>query len=163
MDDNKKVLTWSLIGAGVLIIVIFAWYLGKNSAGPAGLMAGQAGKLPPSTTRQAVPSTIAVPDTASSVPANVAKPQMIVSALTGSSASSRSFSIVASGNKFTPDTVIVKVGDRVRLNIKAVDKDYDFIQIEKVMDPANGRRAQPTNILSFVKVAAVPPRVRSDT
>ncbi len=129
MNDDKKVLTWSLIGVAVLAIIVFVWYSGKNSAGPSsGQPADQAGKILPSMTRQTIPSTIAVPDTASSVPSNIAKPQMIAPALTGSSASFRDFSITASGNKFTPDTVIVNKGDRVRLNIKAIDKNYDFTQ-----------------------------------
>ena len=38
------------------------------------------------------------------------------------------FSVSVSGNKFSPDTIIVKVGDRARINFTAVDKDYDFTQ-----------------------------------
>jgi len=128
MNDGKKVLTWFLIGAGILAVIIFVWYLGRNSVGPYGQQTWLGGGAPPSTTRHAVPSNIAVPDIGSSVPSNVAKPQIVAVALTGSSASFRSFSITVSGNKFTPDTVIVKAGDRVSLSIKAVDKDYDFTQ-----------------------------------
>ena len=40
----------------------------------------------------------------------------------------RTFEISVFEDKFSPDTVIVYEGDRPRIKITAIDKDYDFIQ-----------------------------------
>lgn len=40
----------------------------------------------------------------------------------------RSFSLSVSSNEFSPSNVIAYIGDTVRLNITAKDKDYDFYQ-----------------------------------
>lgn len=126
----------TIIGvAAVLIILVIpiSWYFGKNSAEFSGgnsatQIGGQNGTLAQSATRGVVPSNIVVPDITSNVPANVAKPKIITEAAKDVSAKFRAFSLSVSGNKFTPDTVIVNAGDTVRLDITAVDKGYDFSQ-----------------------------------
>lgn len=71
----------------------------------------------------------AVPDPDSAnLPSNVAKPQAVAPAGPGGDAKLRSFAISAKGNQFSPNTVIVKVGDTVHLAVAAMDKDYDFTQ-----------------------------------
>lgn len=133
MDENtKKIAVRIGITVAVVAVLSLTWYLGKNS----GLNSNNGGQTsqsfgnqpPPSTTRQPAPVNIEVPEPTSTASVNVAKPQIVAPAAPGSSSSFRSFSIKVSGNKFTPDTIIVNAGDQLRLNITATDKDYDFFQ-----------------------------------
>lgn len=60
-----------------------------------------------STTRQPAPQNATVPDDSLKV---------------------RNFSVSVSGNQFSPNTVVAKVGDTVHFTVTAIDKDYDFTQ-----------------------------------
>ncbi|MDO8664134.1 MAG: cupredoxin domain-containing protein [Candidatus Liptonbacteria bacterium] len=133
-ENNKKI----VIGVGIAVVVVILAYFAfsqkgsnvstGNKSGGAGAVGGTAGEPVKSATRQEVSSGIVVPDTTSTVSANVAKPSIVAQAAPGSSSKFRSFSLSVTGGKFVPDTVIVNAGDTVHLNITAADKDYDFYQ-----------------------------------
>ncbi len=131
--ENKNAV---IAGAAVLAIalaVFIGWYFGSKAGVPGEQQAGTApqgaGMTPEkSQTLQAVDPNTVVPDASSTVPANVAAPQLVTQASPNSQSNFRSFSLTVSGNEFTPNTVIVNVGDTVHLNIMAMDKDYDFTQ-----------------------------------
>ena len=61
------------------------------------------------------------------MPANVAAPS-IVAAANASGSAFRSFEIKVEGGHFTPDTVIVRQGDTVHIDVTGVDRAYDFTQ-----------------------------------
>ncbi len=127
-DDNKKI--WVIISAVAVVVVagLIGWYAGRNVVLTETGYGPQAGSIPKSQTRQAVSAMVSVPDTKSSVPGDVAKPQIVAQASPSGLASFRSFSLSLSKNEFMPNTVIVNAGDVVHISIKAVDKDYDFFQ-----------------------------------
>lgn len=144
MNLNKKTITYLSIGVAVLAVIILAWYLGNKGGAGSGNNSGVAGQSGAganagttvakpagpvqSATRQTVSANIAVPDASSTVSSGVAKPNIVAQAAPGTSSKFRKFSIEVSGNKFTPDTVIVNMGDTVHLDISATDKSYDFYQ-----------------------------------
>lgn len=133
-EKNKQIITWVAIALAVVLVIWLAWYFGKGggigvlTGGTKGGGGGGAAGPAPSTTRAPVSSNVAVPGTTSTVSGDVAKPSVVAEAAPGSTAKIRIFAISVSGGRFTPDTVIVNVNDRVHLNITAVDKDYDFYQ-----------------------------------
>ncbi len=82
-----------------------------------------------SPTRAPAPEHIVVPDkTSANIPQNVAKPSVQAPANPLNSATFRGYAIRAANGAFSPDTIIVKQGDTVHLELTAVDKDYDFTQ-----------------------------------
>ncbi len=134
LSDNKK---YAVIVIVIVVVVLLSWLLiyrrgGVSPGGNVGGAPGQPGQ--PTTpqgpvTRQPVPSGTAVPGTSTvNLPASVAKPQFVAPAAPNTSANFRSFNITVSNNTFSPNTVIVNVGDTIHLNITAADKDYDFTQ-----------------------------------
>ena len=136
MDNKKREILLIVIGAVVIFgaVLLLVW---RGPGSPGGTLspgggipaAGTAPAQNGPVTRGAAPSNVMVPDSASSsVPSNVAKPQLVAPTRPNSDARFRSFSIGVSSSGFVPDTVIVKVGDTVHLVITAVDKDYDFAQ-----------------------------------
>lgn len=143
MEGDKRTIIIVVIVVAVVLIGGFLLF-NKNSGvspfgpaggpakgpGPAGGTTGGPVQLPGGpATRETVPSNVVVPGaTSTNVPANVAKPQVIGPANPNNTASFRSFSITISGSAFTPNTVIVKVGDTAHINFTAVDKNYDFTQ-----------------------------------
>ena len=81
-----------------------------------------------SQTRESISGSVTVPNEGDKVPANVAPPVEVGSAGNNTVASYRSFDLNVSGGAFTPDTVIVKVGDTVHMLITASGGNYDFTQ-----------------------------------
>lgn len=81
--------------------------------------------------RRAVPVDIKVPEKGDEMPDDlkdvIAVPEVSVVAAPGTSAKSRSFVIKAENNQFTPENIIVNMGDIVQVTFQAVDKDYDII------------------------------------
>ncbi|HUX36169.1 MAG TPA: cupredoxin domain-containing protein [Candidatus Paceibacterota bacterium] len=132
--QKQKMMVIGGIVVAVLVVVFFAWYLGKSSVnqtggGAAGTTAGTtAGAPAQSDTRQPVSANTTVPGATSTVSSNVAKPSVVVQAAPGATTNFRSFTIKVSGNAFDPSNIIAYVGDTVHINITAVDKDYDFYQ-----------------------------------
>ena len=131
--ENKNMIIAGAAVAAIVLAVFIGWYFGAKTGAPASQQAGiapQGGGVTngKSQTIQAVDPNTVVPDASSTLPANVAAPQLITQASPNSQSNFRSFTITVSGNEFTPNTVIVNVGDTVHINIKAIDKDYDFTQ-----------------------------------
>jgi len=125
--DQKKTIT-IIVAVVVIALFIGASFFIKRSPSPipqAGTPAADEGPK----TRSAPPQNVVVPEkNSANVPENVAKPQIVNPSSPTSQANFRSFDLGVDGDKFVPDTVIVRAGDTIRLNITAVDKNYDFTQ-----------------------------------
>lgn len=116
-----------VIGVVVLGLIIFLAPWAKRPPGPLqGPESGGTQAQP--ITRARAPIDAKVPESNSSAPSNVAKPNLVTPASPGSSSNFRLFNLKIEGDKFTPDTIIVNKGDVVSLTITAVDKSYDFTQ-----------------------------------
>jgi plastocyanin len=134
MSGRKKI----VLSVGVVLIVLAAvavgWYMGaSNKTGTQSAANQQAGSpspaAPASSTREAVPQNVVVPNKgATSTPTGVAVPAAQGPGDTAGNVSYRSFNISIQNGAFSPDTVIVKEGDTVNLEITAVDGNYDFTQ-----------------------------------
>ena len=80
-------------------------------------------------TREPAPSGVVVPEQgATGVSENVAVPLLTMPSAPRASTQFRKFALRAEGGKFSPDTIIANTGDVIRMNISAIDGDYDFIQ-----------------------------------
>ncbi len=142
--ENKKPLIFAVVGVVVVILIALVVVSLKKSAGPAGVMPGGVGKggvvvkgedafRPENAkalgtveggTREKVEEKIATPSEGSTeAPKSVAVPTIVVE--TGPS-SFRHFDISASGNAFTPSTIVVNEGDVIDLKFTAEDKAYDL-------------------------------------
>ncbi len=126
-----------IVVAAVMIFVgILVWALLKGTPGSVSL--GRPGAVPQNTgpvTRENLPRNvvIVVPDAQSTnVPGGVAVPDTVTPAGGTQRGDSkfRSFDIKISSTKFDPDTVIVKLGDTVRISATAVGGSYDLFQPE---------------------------------
>ena len=117
----------------LLVIVLGAgWFMlrekDSNLADPA-TQDSPAAEEEDSRTKAAVPQGTSVPEVGSSVPDNVAAPQIVKPSAPGAESQLREYeTIEVRGDVFTPDTVIVSQGDFAHFNIVAVDKNYDFYQ-----------------------------------
>ncbi|MEK7212498.1 MAG: cupredoxin domain-containing protein [Patescibacteria group bacterium] len=137
---NSKKITIAIVV--IILVAVVGGYLlmkqppsGKKSeAGQTGAAGGGGTQLTAPVTRETAPAKIggwevSVPGKDSAnVPENVAKPEVVGVGNPAGTTSYRSFSIKAEGDKFSPDTIVVKEKDTVRLSINAIDKDYDFTQ-----------------------------------
>lgn len=127
--ENKK--TLALIVGAVLVVVIVgaALFIKRPPSGGPERRGTNGGGEQGSATKTEVPKGATVPEKgAANVPGNVATPQIVGPAAPTTDAKFRSFNMQVEGGKFVPDTVIVRKGDTVHINIAAVDKDYDFYQ-----------------------------------
>lgn len=126
---QKHLVTVSIVVAGVLIVGIILFVRRPPQAGPAAPVQAPAA-APKSSTRLPVNPNTVVPGTDSAnLPSNVAKPDEQVQSAPGSSINVNEFpTIRVENNKFSPDTVIVRKGEILRVEFLAVDKDYDFVQ-----------------------------------
>lgn len=91
-------------------------------------------------TRTEVPRGTVVPNKGDKVPENVAPPQVVGTAGNNTTASFREFTIIVENNTYTPNTVIAKKKDTVRINFTSRDRNYQFTQPElgfKVNLPQN--------------------------
>lgn len=124
MDIKKKVAV--VIAVAIVAVALVLYFSQKNVGGPSG--AAPAEQINP--TRTSAPAGLVVPGEGDkNVPAGVAVPQSVsAGSPTDPSVSHRSFLIRAAGNQFSPNTVIVKIGDTVNISLTAVDKNYDFTQ-----------------------------------
>jgi heme/copper-type cytochrome/quinol oxidase subunit 2 len=80
------------------------------------------------TWEPAPPNTSVPGQGASGVSPNVAVPDTVLSASIGSDANFRIFRISVKNNAFSPDTIVARQGDTMRLYLSALDRDYDFVQ-----------------------------------
>lgn len=144
MDEKKKLIIEVAVGVvvlvGVILIVVYA--LRGTGAGGVGLSPAQSSTQlqysggfynrsasSTSSTVAAVPADTSVPNKGStSTPSNVAVPVVQGPGSPSGDVSYRSFNISIDGGAYSPNTVIVKQGDTVNLELKAVDANYAFTQ-----------------------------------
>ena len=133
--EKKTLITDSIIVAAVILIaiVLFLWWGDKsrNVVPSVRDTTGVKTSAEEEKSRTSAPLTapVHVPDeNDSSVPANVAVPEIVSPAASGREEKSRVFEITIANNKFSPDTVISRMGDVVKIKFTAVDKDYDVVQ-----------------------------------
>ena len=81
--------------------------------------------------RTEVPTNIVVPSKTTKLTEaekkEIAIPIVVMPAAPGTESSFRSFDIKAEAGIFTPNKIIVKLGDTVHINFTAIDKDYDIV------------------------------------
>jgi plastocyanin len=121
---NKK--NYWIIGGVALVIIVAVLFLAKLdfSAVPGN---GQASPTAiKSLTMSDVPEGVKVPEMGEEAEGDVAVPEGVASASTSGSNKFRIFSIKAEGDKYSPNTIIVNVGDIIHINFSAVDKTYDL-------------------------------------
>mgnify|MGYP001559452915 CR=1 FL=1 len=124
--SNKQII-YVVIAVAIAGSLVAYFVSRKGSSAPESELSQQGGQG--LVTREVAPENIAVPEKDSgNVPENVAKPEQVSPAAAGVEEDMRTFSITVSGNKFSPDTVIARVGDIIKLNFTAVDKNYEFTQ-----------------------------------
>jgi heme/copper-type cytochrome/quinol oxidase subunit 2 len=131
MANKNKII--SVIVLVVVLVAVGAFFVGERSAAPEpaatpAVNSSTATNSGTSPTRAPAPVDVTVPGQGQTTTPDVAAPQVVAPASSHSNSSFRSFSIQADGNKFTPDTIIVNLGDVVNIVITAVDKSYDFTQ-----------------------------------
>lgn len=128
MDDRKKrIIVFSVTGLFILIAVpgYYMNWFSAHSSRPRDMAVEPAAP----TTRSPAPNQVVVPDTTSqNIPVNVAKPNFVDNPAQQNVSGYRRFDLKVFRDHFAPDTVIVEARDTVRLNITAVDGDYDFYQ-----------------------------------
>ena len=117
----------------ILAVVVVVWYehrssvaLGSAGTGSSAATTGMA----TSSTRTAVPVDVTVPNKGgtSTAAVGVAVPAVQGAGDLSGNVSYRSFNIDIQYDAFSPDTVIVKQGDTVDLELTAVDMNYAFTQ-----------------------------------
>ena len=122
-----------LITVAAVIILIFLIVgiskIKKSSPPPSTQETSPTEEVKENLTHLAVPENISVPEInqETTLP-DVAKPISVSPAAPQSDRSLRKFEIKAEGNKFQPQEIIAYEKDIVRINITAVDKDYDWTQ-----------------------------------
>ena len=103
----------------VLVVVLILGNRGENTIG----------EKTGSSTRTVLMGKVAVPGTDSEdFPANVAKPLVVASLNEEGTTNLRVFHVEIKNDTFTPDTIIVRRGDLLRLEVSAIDKNYDITQ-----------------------------------
>jgi heme/copper-type cytochrome/quinol oxidase subunit 2 len=116
-----------LVVAGFVILFIVT----PNGTSHNPVSNGSAGMATSSSSPAPAPieANVVVPDKgSSSTPQNVATPNVQTQASPSTNASYRSFTVTAQDGFFVPNTIIVKQGDDVDIEITAVGKGYDFTQ-----------------------------------
>jgi len=79
-------------------------------------------------TRTAAPGNVKIPEQGEEASGDVAVPQIV--SQTGIGSSVRTFDIRIEDNEFKPSEIIVNYLDVVRINITAVDRNYDLSQAD---------------------------------
>jgi len=134
---NKPKL-YFIIGIVILAVVVgIAWYKisptsmksifsPKQAEKGEGLPADTTGGIFP--TRQEAPKDVVVPEPESTGQKDdVAIPKTSVPAAPGVEAKLRTFEITATAGKYSPSTIIVRIGDTVHIDFKAIDDTYDIV------------------------------------
>ncbi|HEY5220973.1 MAG TPA: cupredoxin domain-containing protein [Candidatus Paceibacterota bacterium] len=140
MDEKKKIIIEVVVGVVVLIVVVVIIVYALHGKGGAVSNATQPSNRAQSTstplarlaaltssTTAAVPAGTVAPNKGStSTPSNVAVPVVQGPGSPSGDVSYRSFNISIDGSAYSPNTVIVKTGDTVNLEMTAVDANYAF-------------------------------------
>ncbi len=120
---NKRAILITIIVVVVLVILIFS---SSNISNKVRRPEKKDGEF---VTMQNSPPNVVVPEKDSqNLPENIAKPEVFYELTRRPGTGLRVFNITIEGDTFKPDTVIVNEFDRVKINLTAVDKDYDFTQ-----------------------------------
>lgn len=120
--NKKKVLTIVGIALAVVVVVVILVLVGPGSKSGS----RQAGDANKGLTMSDVPEGIKVPEMGEEVAQGVAVPEAVAAASVNGNNKYRIFSVAADKDAFSPDTIIVNVGDVVHINFTAVDKAYDL-------------------------------------
>ncbi|MBI3588829.1 MAG: hypothetical protein HY093_00225 [Candidatus Liptonbacteria bacterium] len=159
MPQGKNILIASIVVVAVIVLVVFG-FMKKPSPAPtqdqnppntsSENTASSVPKTPPPPiTQTKTPPNVVVPEENSkNVPANVAKPENVSVLNSDAGTKFRTFKISAAGNQFTPNTMIVKAGDVLKIEFTAVDKSYDFTQPNYGIRPFSTEKGK-TRILNF--------------
>ena len=144
--DKRKIVVVIVVILAVVATILFKVGRGKKTVSPvASPGAGGGAEEGGSATRAPAPQDVVIPDKSSAnVPENVAKPNMQTPANPANSATFRGYALHAENDTFVPDTVIVKQGDTVHLELTAVDKEYDFTQPDYGFSVTVARGAKKT-------------------
>jgi heme/copper-type cytochrome/quinol oxidase subunit 2 len=137
--DQKRATTAIVLVALVVIILLVYVIIRSNPSAPSSSATGEnqslgaVGVANPmasgSKTWVPVPSGTSVPGQGESAASpNIAIPDAVFSASIGSGSNFRLFRISVKNGAFTPDTIVTRQGDTVRMVLTAVDRDYDFVQ-----------------------------------
>lgn len=124
MKSSKKNFIFISVGILILLLIVIISY--KNSQSP------KIEKTPDGlfVTREEVKGNYSVPEIDSeNVPATVAKPFRVLPTIPREGAKkTRIFNLIIENDEFKPKTIIINDWDEMAVYIKAIDKDYDFIQ-----------------------------------
>lgn len=113
----------------VAAVVLVAVFVKRGGTGVTGGVTPKATAPTGPVTRQSGIGNVTVPEVgAKDAPKDVAVPQNVAPGAPSGNTKLRIFGISVSGDKFTPNAVIVNFGDTVHINLTASDKDYDFFQ-----------------------------------
>jgi len=124
MKIEKK--QFVFIGLGIVILAAVA-YIAYRSQDP-GIKKDANGQF---ITRETINTRPSVPEKDSvSLDESIAKPVSVFpnTPRPGLDKKARIFNLEINEDKFSPDTIIVNDWDSVVINVKAIDKDYDFTQ-----------------------------------
>lgn len=127
---SPKTLTLIIV-IGIILAVgigLGVWYW-RNPNGSAQDQGQSPESQAPIKTMTQTTENIIVPETTSTLlPPNMAKPATVVEAAPDANTKFRVFNLAIENNKVTPDTMAVYIGDTLRINITAQDKNYDLVQ-----------------------------------
>ena len=139
--DYKKYIKIGAIAIVIVIVVVLGFVasqkgwlkplsqIGQPAGGVKPGAAADATKSGAFPTRQEAPKNITVPEPGSTPSkSDVAVPKTSVSAAPGvEDKKLRTFEITAISGKYSPSTIIVRVGDTVHIDFKAEDDTYDIV------------------------------------
>lgn len=125
-----------LVLLAVLGLIIWVILAQKNGGGIFSGLTGPGSSKTATSTWQKDVGNVTVPNKGGTAPSNVAVPQTQTAAGPNTAASYRSFNLSVDSSAWTPNTVIVKKGDTVHLNITTSGSGLDFTQ------PDYGLKAQ---------------------
>ncbi len=135
MHKKWVIVSLSVVAAVVLVGIgyYFASYrAGNGGSGSVSGSPSDAFGMRTSATAQPLPSSsvIQVPEeNATSAPSGVAIPSLVSTAgPSATNVSYRVFNLNVSSAGFSPDTIIVRQGDTMHINVTAIGGNYDFTQ-----------------------------------
>jgi heme/copper-type cytochrome/quinol oxidase subunit 2 len=139
---NAFIVLVLLVVLGLVIWVILA----QKNSGNSWFGSSNSNTSSQPKTYEQLSGPVSIPNKGGTAPANVAVPSIQTSAGNNTSAQFRSFDISLNGSSWSPNNIIVKIGDTVHLNISS-SGNYDFTQpdygIKKQLLP------RTSNVLEF--------------
>lgn len=134
--QNKKIIIYAVVALVVIagLVIFLVSSTGKPGSGSqtgtstTTTTATTSTGTPQSTTYAPVSADTKIPGVGEQTSGGVGAPITVVPAAPGITALARSFNVSVQGDKFTPSTLTVLIGDTINISITAIDKDYDFTQ-----------------------------------